>query len=263
MSSLNWRTKSIKSSTCKNNTTCIYVPPTMPDTYIPSTLTRSTFTTVGNNTWTAPAYVTSVEYLVVGGGGGGGGAYDNGGAGGGGGGVVLTGTKTVVPGQTYNIIVGDGGAGGESRSSNEGLGPAYEYDGNKGSSSNFDSIFADGGGYGYRSRVTNASSGTKVNGTIASFGGNGGGGGHAGYGGGGNSANGSGINGGAGFTSTISGSSVEYGRGGDGKVNGSNSNGSAGTPYTGNGGQGGGAASGNHGYGGKGGSGIVILKYYV
>jgi hypothetical protein len=41
--------------------------------YVPSTLTVRSFTNVGIDSWIAPAYVNSVEYLVVGGGGGGGG----------------------------------------------------------------------------------------------------------------------------------------------------------------------------------------------
>ena len=72
------------------------------------------FTTVGSTTWAAPPGVTSVEYLVVGGGGGSGGGFDNAGGGGGVAGMVLTGTLSVVPGTSYDIVVGDGGAEGES-----------------------------------------------------------------------------------------------------------------------------------------------------
>lgn len=46
--------------------------------------TIQSFTTVGTSSWTVPAGVTSLEYLVVGGGGGGGNGYDNAGGGGGG-----------------------------------------------------------------------------------------------------------------------------------------------------------------------------------
>ena len=60
--------------------------------------------------WTAPAGVTQVDYLVVAGGAGGGG---NGASGGGGAGGFRTGTAlTVVPGTTYAVTVGAGGAGG-------------------------------------------------------------------------------------------------------------------------------------------------------
>jgi hypothetical protein len=74
------------------------------------------FTT--STTWTAPAGVTSVEVFMVGGGAGGGySLYQGGGywscslgGGGGGGGVIKT-TISVVPGTTYNIIIGNGGSG--------------------------------------------------------------------------------------------------------------------------------------------------------
>lgn len=68
------------------------------------------FKTVGTTTWKVPAGVTSVDYLVVGGGGGGANGYDN--AGGGGAGMVLSGSMSVVSGNTLNITVGDGGIGG-------------------------------------------------------------------------------------------------------------------------------------------------------
>ena len=77
-----------------------------------SLFTIATFTDVGTTTWVAPPNVNNIEYLVVGGGGGAGNGYDNAGGGGGGAGMVLTGTLSVTPGQSYNITVGAGGAGG-------------------------------------------------------------------------------------------------------------------------------------------------------
>ena len=71
-----------------------------------STPIIQTYTLVGANSFTVPAGITSLQYLIVAGGGSGG--VDNGGGGGGGG--VLTGTTSVNPGQTYTINVGAGGA---------------------------------------------------------------------------------------------------------------------------------------------------------
>ena len=78
-------------------------------------LTRMVFTS-GTGSWTAPAGVTSVEYLLVGGGGGGGGGTATGAGGGGGGGSVKTGTLEVMEGTTYNYTIGAGGAGGAGSS---------------------------------------------------------------------------------------------------------------------------------------------------
>ena len=72
------------------------------------------FTEPGSHTWTAPQGVTAVAAVAIGGGGGGtGGAVDGGEAmsGGGGGGLGWNNNITVVPGQTYNLVVGEGGAG--------------------------------------------------------------------------------------------------------------------------------------------------------
>ena len=72
------------------------------------------FTEPGSHTWTAPEGVTAVAAVAIGGGGGGtGGAVDGGEAmsGGGGGGLGWNNNITVVPGQTYNLVVGEGGAG--------------------------------------------------------------------------------------------------------------------------------------------------------
>jgi len=64
-----------------------------------------------NCTWTVPAGVSSIDYLVVAGGGGGG--YHHGGGGGAGG--LLTATNTpVTAGSALNITVGAGGVGGNN-----------------------------------------------------------------------------------------------------------------------------------------------------
>lgn len=76
-----------------------------------------TFTSTG--TWTAPSTTTSITLFLVGGGGGGGGSAIGSNdhavvGGGGGGGCVVKTTATVVPGTTYTVTIGAGGAGGTS-----------------------------------------------------------------------------------------------------------------------------------------------------
>ena len=100
----------------------------------------STFTsTPGGGTWTVPAGVTSVEYLVVGGGGSGGIGY--GPSGGGGAGGFRTGTLSVTPAAALTVTVGAGGASQDGTSAPAGPG-------NDGANSVFGSITAAGGGGG-------------------------------------------------------------------------------------------------------------------
>jgi hypothetical protein len=234
--------------------------------------TITTFTTVGSTTWTAPAGVTSVDYLVVGGGGGGGGAYDVGGGGGGGGGLALTGTRSVIPGTTYNVTVGDGGTGGTGTGNGGGDTP-----GNNGSSSTFDTIVATGGGGGGGSldytgaggAIGNAGTltaptggkGGRLNLPTTRAGGGGGGMGNAGSSSPSPSGDNYGAAGGSGITNTLSGSSVVYSAGGNGGDRGSDYDGANGANNTGNGGGGAAAVSFDGSSGGKGGSGVVILSY--
>jgi hypothetical protein len=263
----NWRKQKMKTDYCNCNKQLAYVP---------STPTVTSFTNVGIDSWIAPAYVNSVEYLVVGGGGGGGGAFDTGSAGGGGGGLVLSGTLTVVPGNTYSITVGAGGARGIGVG-DENTPTRSETNGGDGGTSKFATKIALGGGGGYRSRYQTGGTGYggfAANGLTAPTGGNGAGseqGGENGGGGGGNaSAGGSSTltplqskTGGAGLTNNISSSNVTYGAGGVGGQVSTNLNGSDGANNTGNGGGGAASFSSNAKSGGNGGSGIVILKYYV
>lgn len=226
-------------------------------------LTITEFKTVGSTTWTAPARTTSVEYLVVGGGGGGasGSAPERSG-GGGGGGMVKTGTVSVIPGSSYNITVGDGGAAGTSTTV-----------GLSGINSLFNTVVALGGGGGDSGQQsTTGLGGIAANNTTnsASTGGKGGrytintagGGGGASSGNGGNSTGSGPLSiggiGGTGTSSSISGSELIYGIGGAGGTANSASPPPT-NPNTGNGG--GGWASGGDGV--AGGSGIVILKYYA
>jgi len=273
MTSRNWRTKSNRTG-CKMYMMCDKKNNNSVDTYIPNTLTISPFTNIGTFSWTAPQYVTSVDYLIVGGGGGGGAAYDTGSAGGGGGGLALTGSISVTPGTTYSIMVGDGGIGGAGTLISSVRG---ENNGNDGLHSSFSTIIALGGGKGYKSRAANGSAGlggSASNNNVAPTGGNGAGnrvGGEDGGGGGGNTSAGGSSNStpnisrtaGAGLSSNISGSNVTYGAGGvGGRVDQSRSGSNAPT-NTGNGGEGATSVSSDYKSGGNGGSGIVILKYYI
>jgi hypothetical protein len=249
----------------------------------------------GTTTWTPPAGVNSVQYLVVGGGGGGGGSSTSyaGGAGGGGGGGVVTGSLSSVSG-TLNIQVGGGG----------GCGAAGVNDGSNGSNSFFSTITAYGGGGGAggisRAGKSGASGGGAsygsstggsatqgyagaVGGTQASAGTGGGGGGASKVA----SAPGTGCGfGGTGLFSTISDSLVYYGNGGGGGVvsgtclgsgyhrydteafSGSGGGGRVGSvagtipmPNTGSGGGGANSTTTNAGYDGS--AGIVIVKYLI
>jgi hypothetical protein len=201
----------------------------------------SSFTTVGTTSWTAPSNVTVIEVLVVAGGGGGG--CGNGRAGGGGGGgVIYNSSYPVIPGNTYTVVVGAGGAG----QTNGATIPTN----NQGGNSQFDQLIALGGGQGGNGTPTANSTASVAGGSGGSGGGGGGtqnysynspggngtsgqgyGGGTgvhiygswAGGGGGGGAGGPGGTatidnagNGGPGLTYNISGSSVVYGAGGGG-----------------------------------------------
>jgi hypothetical protein len=91
--------------------------------------------------WTCPAGVTSVQALVVAGGGGGGAGSTGsqlGGGGGGAGGLIYSSSVTVTPGQTYPVVVGQGGMPGITGTSA----------GTNGQQSSFSNLIAIGGGYG-------------------------------------------------------------------------------------------------------------------
>jgi len=226
-----------------------------------------TYSTVGTYSWTVPAGVNSVEYLVIAGGGGG---YNGWYGGGGGAGGMLTGTGyEVTPGASIPVTVGAGGAGGSN-----------------GSNSVFGTLTAIGGGTASCPGVTGGSGGgaSACAGSVGGAGTSGQGyaGGAPGYGcgagndsgGGGGGAGGAGGNspgcstagvGGPGRASSITGSSVYYAGGGGGGGGtpaaggiggGGNGNGGAATYYGG-----GGAGTTSNGTGGAGYRGIVIIKY--
>jgi hypothetical protein len=109
------------------------------------------FTASGS--WTAPAGVFSIQALAVGGGGGGGASKSTNSAtsetgGGGGGGGVVDGMFPVVPGTTYTVTIGTGGAGANTTTAA----------GSNGTDTTFGSLFTAPGGQG---GVTD-SNGTRV-----------------------------------------------------------------------------------------------------
>lgn len=257
-------------------------------------LTVVVFDSVGNHSFTPPAGITSVDYLVVAGGGGGGAWY----GGGGGAGGMRSGTLAVTPGVPVAITVGDGGAGAPGGTNNS--------PGSSGQNSSFGAIVSTGGGGGGTGANGNnagrnggsgggagggdltapqgpggtGTAGQGNNGSTGRYNNTanrraGGGGGGAGAAGGASPGNGQGGAGGVGLQNNISGASLFYAGGGGGAGDtsagaGGNGGGGAGSS-TGNGnngaantGGGGGAAAGGINSarrGGDGGSGIVIIRY--
>jgi len=246
------------------------------------------FASVGTCSWSVPAGVTSVRYLVVAGGGGGG--SDNGGGGGAGG--YLAGSSTVTtPGDSALVVVGNGGAGAVNASSTASNGGNSSFAslialGGGGGGSIDNTAGADGGSAGGRAANRSQIAQSAISTTSPSQGNNGGGKNSGGFGGGGGGgastagANGGsniGGNGGTGQTNNITGIDVTYAGGGGGGGD-SNTAGTGGTGGGGNGsrrgdeiptqgvdglGGGGGAAGGSvaGGLGKRGGSGIVIIRY--
>jgi hypothetical protein len=248
--------------------------------------TVETFATVGSNTWTVPAGVTSIEVLVVGGGGSGGGSTAGGG---GGGGLVYQTAYAVTSGTAYTVTVGAGGAQVSNQvvgnsGGNSVFGPLTAIGGGGGGATSASTAFvgknggSGGGGAYYGGRTAAPGTGTAGqgnNGGLSGSDGNypGGGGGGAGAAGAAPTSSKSG-NGGAGLSYDISGSTVSYAGGGGGGSNyaGGNggtggggagtSDGNAGTAGTANtGGGGGGGWLYASGTGGAGGSGVVIVRY--
>ncbi len=241
--------------------------------------------------WAAIATPYLAQVLVVAGGGGSGGYGGAGGAGG-----VVQGSLTLVPGTNYAVTIGAGGAGAANR------GVAAS----NGSSSTFAYAVATGGGYGGSdnsngavqvfqsgqnggsgggaSYVGTATAGTGNTPTVTPRQGyNGGLGGNStnifgGAGGGAGAAAGTftgplaAANGGAGISSTITGSAVSYGGGGGGccgSASATNGTGGAGGGGTGGKGAAGTAGTANTGGGAggcwsdagvAGGSGVVIIS---
>ena len=231
----------------------------------------------GTNCFVVSNEITGAEILLVAGGGGGS-------SGGGGGGEVLEYTGETIAAGNYTLSVGEGGADGNSNSSNGSAG---------GNSTGF-GYTANGGGYGAKFGSNGGAGdcgGGGGNGTGTTTGGTGDQGNGAGncgnYGayypaGGGGGAGGNascppapdiGANGGTGKASDITGTSIKYGGGGggggylgsagSGKDGGGN--GRAGLyagGYDGTDGRGGGGGGGGqYASGGDGGNGVIIIRY--
>lgn len=241
-----------------------------------------TFNGTGTTTWTVPALVEHVQYLIVAGGGSGG--SQGAGGGGGAGGVLTCSTYAVTPGQSMSIVVGAGGASVKALW------------GINGENSSFGSLIANGGGGGgngsHSYGLPGGSGGGAAGGGVSTnLGGDGtsgqgyrggyrptglagtgsGGGGGAGAAGGNVSGANNPGNGGAGISSSITGTATDYAGGGGGAANvvtgsggaggggaGSTTDATAGTNGLGGGGGGTYNASYNSGAGG---SGVVILSY--
>ncbi|MGA1656064.1 MAG: glycine-rich domain-containing protein, partial [Ilumatobacteraceae bacterium] len=209
--------------------------------------------------WTSPTGITAIDVLVVGGGGGGG---SRGAGGGGAGGYIEATNYAVTAGNSYSVVVGEGGSGGTASTATRG---------STGGASSFHlggvGLTANGGGggrvHGDGAFGGNSGSGSGTGGTAYQYdgargtesngcgfndwcGGGGGGAGSAGTAAGGLTS-GTGGAGGSGRSSSISGTAVTYAGGGGG--GGGSSGGSSGSPSSthtagGMGGSGGGGAGG-------------------
>jgi hypothetical protein len=75
----------------------------------PPVVGQIAYTTAGTYTWIAPAGVSSVSVVAIGGGAGGAWGSGTGGGGGGGGGLGYRNNITVIPGNSYTVVVGSAG----------------------------------------------------------------------------------------------------------------------------------------------------------
>ena len=193
--------------------------------FVGFTTTSIVFTTIGTNSWTAPAGAVSVNVTCVGGGGG---AGYNGSGGGGGGGLGWKNDILVTPGSSYTVVVGGGGAGNSVGSGSAG-----------GDSYFITSTFVRGGGGGGASSFPNPFIPGTGGDYVGDGGGNGGNGGTGQpfyFGGGGGGAGGREGNGGNGGnadtypnTDTATNGAAGSGGGGGGGGGGSYTNGTTST----------------------------------
>jgi hypothetical protein len=208
---------------------------------------QTLYTAPGTYSWTAPAGVTSVSVVAVGGGGASGDSGNSwAGAGGGGGGLGWKNAISVVPGQSYTVVVG---AGGTNPSGNGGV--SYFIN---------TSTVAGNGGIGGTSTDSQLDGG--FGGTfVGDGGGNGGRGGRTGdnagggAGGGAGGYTGNGGNGGAGNNDGLPGTAGAGGGGGGGEGSSGGTRGGGGVGLNGEGTSG---AYGSADNGGSGGAGGVI-----
>lgn len=221
--------------------------------------TTVTITSSGN--WTAPAGVTTITVEAWGGGGGGGAATANPakGGGGGGGGYAKNANITVVPADSYPIVIGAGGSGGTTG------GVAAVSGGD--STFNGSMVVAKGGSSGETGNVANgtATAGSGVLGGIGDVGsvfvggsGSSGVGNTAVGGAGGGGAGSGGAGGNASGNTAGTGTATGGGNGGSGRTNGGAGN--TGSVYGGGGG-GGYRNTGTSRAGGAGAAGRVVITY--
>lgn len=115
---------------------------------VASSKTQKTQEFTSTTTWTAPTGVLAVDVFLCGAGGGGGGSYGTTAlGGGGGGGEVIQKMITVVPGTSYTITIGAGGAGATADSGSNAAG-------SNGASSTFGALLTAVGGGGGASTST-------------------------------------------------------------------------------------------------------------
>jgi hypothetical protein len=212
------------------------------------TVFSQTQTFPGNGIFTVPAGVTSITVECWGGGGRGGSTSNSGTeCGGGGGGAYSRSTLTVIPGNTYNVIVGTGSstaaAGGDSYFDNATI------------------LLAKGGNSVANNTAAGATGGAAAFGigTIKFSGGNGASGISGNYGGGGGSSAGSLADGATATNQNGAIAPLNGGNGGNGKIT-TNGNGSPGSIP---GGGGGGVRSGNNESrtGGAGANGSIVISW--
>lgn len=266
-------------------------------TFAVAAATTTTLTT--SQSWTAPAGVTSVDLFMVGGGGAGGitaaNGYAGGGTGGGGGGGTVYQTNvSVTPGQSYNIVVGSGGArtisnnpsDGPSTANNGSSSTAFGYTafggaggagagygdgpgtsptgGPGGGGSSYDNSMSGQKGAGWQSRTQGFAGGVAGSGR----GGGGGGAGGAGQDGSSGGAGGAGVTqfgvtlGGGGGAGATSGAGSGTNGGGNGSTTFSGNNATANTGGGGGGIRGGDGSNDPYNESGAGGSGRVMIRYY-
>jgi hypothetical protein len=224
-----------------------------------------------STSWTAPAGVTTAYFDLIGGGGAGGNwGSTNVGCGGGGSGGKLSGTVTVVPGNSYSLVIGGGGAGvGGATTGNNGTNTTFAGQtgiGGGGGATNGSGGNGGGcGGGGARGGGGAGSQGNEGGGSAEQWIGGGGGGlgASGGYGGYDAGAGGAGITfkgysfggggGGGSCNGRAAGAGGSVGGGAGGNTSGAGSSGGANK-----GGGGGGAAAGGSG---SGGSGLAFIGY--
>lgn len=199
----------------------------------PAAVGQDAYTTAGSYSWVAPTGVTSVCVVAVGGGAGGWNGINNNSRGGGGGGLGWKNNITVVPGNSYTVVVGaraGAGVAGTSyfinTSTVAGIGGQGDEPSNPSRTS--------GGGY-----VGDGGGNGGNGGQSISYGGGGGAGGYSGNGGAGGTTGASGSGGGGGGANDAA-SNPNTGYGGGVGILGQGANGAGGA----NGGGGSGGASG-------------------